>query len=756
MTLRDGDPRTIGGYVLIDRLGSGGMGTVYSARAASGRLVAVKLVHQQFADDPEFRTRFRQEVAAARRVSGAFTAPVVDADPDAPRPWMATQLVPGRTLGSRVKADGPLTGAELRMLAVGLVEALRELHTTGVIHRDLKPDNVLLTDDGPRVIDFGISRVGGQQTLTATGQILGTPPFMSPEQLSAPQRVAPASDVFSLGSVLVFAMTGRGPFDADSHYMTAYRVVSDPPELGGLPAGALRTTVEWCLAKDPADRPHPDELLAAFRDAKAAEWEIEVPVSIRDVAAEATEPSGPPTGPAGSGGRTVRSRFPRLPRLRRRTAVAAATAVALIAGAGIYLGFSQETSSGSHGGDGQEQVSPSDDSSEAEPKSRLPAYAAMAGGSAAGTAAYADPTDRRPKGWDAWVGAKGLGDCVYADSAAALVCTSTKATMPVSASGSGIGSVVRLDAATGQVQWSVKADVLDSESPAVVGDAVIVLGSGGKGFQAFDLGTGKSRWSVPNATVLRRLVVDGGRAYGVTAGGTVVAVDTGRGVRLWSVAAPKSDDGYPMLRAVEGKVYVQGRGQNAEMQFHAFVTTLDGATGRSVGHSPLAGPCETRGLTVAPVAAKRVFLCHRENGSGVLLGDPEKGAAWDIPYGGNALSPLSAADGKVYFMAASLSGEPAFTELNQDSGGSEWRVALPEVCAEPDRPDNANAVVVTDGLAYVRCGAEGRVIDLEAQEAVLKFTVPVRPEGPAGFLVAGGVVFAPSETGWASLDPQPM
>ncbi|QES48773.1 hypothetical protein DEJ50_14045 [Streptomyces venezuelae] len=328
--------------------------------------------------------------------------------------------------------------------------------------------------------------------------------------------------------------------------------------------------------------------------------------------------------------------------------------------------------------------------------------------------------------------------------------------MPVSASGSGIGSVVRLDAATGQVQWSVKADVLDSESPAVVGDVVIVLGSGGKGFQAFDLGTGKVRWSVPSATVLRRLVVDGGRAYAVTAGGTVTAVDTGRGAKLWSVAAPESDDGYPMLRAAGGKVYVQGRAQNPDMQFHAFVTSLDGATGRGTDQSPLSGPCETRGLIVAPVAAKRVFLCHRENGSGVLNGDPEKGAAWDIPYGGNALSPLSAAEGKVYFLAASLSGEPAFTELNQESGGSQWRVPLPKVCAEPDRPETANAVVVTDGLAYVRCGAEGRVIDLAEHETVLKFTVPVRPEGPAGFLVAGGVVFAPSESGWASVEPQPL
>ena len=253
MVLRAGDPDAIGGYTLEGRLGSGGMGTVYLARSESGRITALKVVHQQFADDDEFRVRFQQEVAAARRVSGAFTAPVLDADPDAPLPWMATSYVPGPTLAERVAADGPLSRAELRRLAIGLAEALRDIHRVGVVHRDLKPANIVLSEEGPRVIDFGISRAADNKTLTMTGRVMGTPPFMSPEQLSTPREVGPESDVFSLAAVLVFASTGRSPFDADSPYMTAYQVVHEAPELEGV-AEPLRAIAEAGPRQPPTPR----------------------------------------------------------------------------------------------------------------------------------------------------------------------------------------------------------------------------------------------------------------------------------------------------------------------------------------------------------------------------------------------------------------------------------------------------------------------------------------------------------------------
>ncbi|MFG2365990.1 PQQ-binding-like beta-propeller repeat protein [Streptomyces mirabilis] len=252
--LSTGDPESIGGYTLLGRLGAGGMGVVYLGVSASGRQVAVKLVHGPYAQEEEFRTRFRQEIEAARRVSGAFTAPVVDADPDADRPWMATLYVPGLNLAEVVEKNGPLSQRELRALGLGLTEALRDIQRAGLVHRDLKPRNVLMTEDGPRVIDFGISRASDHQSLTTTGRMIGTPPFMSPEQLASPRDVTPASDVFSLGSLLVFAAVGTGPFDSDSPYITGYQVVHGTPDLAGVPE-ALLGIVERCLDKDPAARP---------------------------------------------------------------------------------------------------------------------------------------------------------------------------------------------------------------------------------------------------------------------------------------------------------------------------------------------------------------------------------------------------------------------------------------------------------------------------------------------------------------------
>ncbi|MDT0566971.1 serine/threonine-protein kinase [Streptomyces sp. DSM 3412] len=263
MPLRDDDPAVIGGYALEDRLGAGGMGVVYRARSASGRLVAIKLVHAQYRDDEEFRSRFRQEVAAARRVSGAFTAAVVDADPEAARPWMATQYVPAPTLSDLVREEGPLDGVRIRGLALGLVEALRDIHRAGVVHRDLKPANVLMAEDGPRVIDFGISRAGDNLPLTVTGRVIGTPPFMSPEQLRSARDVTAASDVFSLGSLLVYAASGDSPFKAESPYLAGYQVMFEAPKLDAVPE-PLRAIAERCLDKDPVRRPGLAELHGLF------------------------------------------------------------------------------------------------------------------------------------------------------------------------------------------------------------------------------------------------------------------------------------------------------------------------------------------------------------------------------------------------------------------------------------------------------------------------------------------------------------
>ncbi|MER6450970.1 serine/threonine-protein kinase [Streptomyces venezuelae] len=260
---RAGFPEYAGQYRLESVLGSGGMGVVHLATSASGLKLAVKIVHPEHAVDPEFRARFRQEVAAARLVSGAFTAPVVDADPDAERPWMATLFIDAPTLAERVR-ERVLEPAELARLGAGLAEALRDIHRAGVVHRDLKPSNVLMAPDGVRVIDFGISRPTDSDLRTETGKLIGTPPFMAPEQFQRPREVGPAADVFAMGAVLVHAATGRGPFDSDSPYLVAYQVVHNDPDLTGLPT-ALVPVVESCLAKDPADRPTPDTLISDLR-----------------------------------------------------------------------------------------------------------------------------------------------------------------------------------------------------------------------------------------------------------------------------------------------------------------------------------------------------------------------------------------------------------------------------------------------------------------------------------------------------------
>ncbi|MFF1326302.1 serine/threonine-protein kinase, partial [Streptomyces chartreusis] len=292
-------PEYAGHYRLEERLGSGGMGVVHLARSTSGMQLAVKVVHAEFARDPEFRGRFRQEVGAARKVSGAFTAPVVDADPEAERPWMATLFIPGPTLSDHVKRNGPMEPAQLRRLMAGLAEALRDIHRVGVVHRDLKPSNVLLAEDGPKVIDFGISRPKDSELRTETGKLIGTPPFMAPEQFRRPREVGPAADIFALGSVLVHAATGRGPFDSDSPYVVAYQVVHDEPDLTGLPPN-LAPLVLRCLAKEPEDRPTPDEMMRELRSV-AASYDTQAFIPAQRATDGARKPPAEPESEVGAG-----------------------------------------------------------------------------------------------------------------------------------------------------------------------------------------------------------------------------------------------------------------------------------------------------------------------------------------------------------------------------------------------------------------------------------------------------------------------
>ncbi|MBW8802394.1 MAG: protein kinase [Catenulisporales bacterium] len=260
--LRSGDPRGVGRYEFLGRLGAGGMGLVCLGRGPDGRLVAVKLIHEEIAADSDYRRRFAREVRAAATVHARFTAAIVDADPHAPRPWYAAQYIDGPTLGHVVRRDGPLAEPALRALAAGLAEAVAAFETAGVVHRDLKPDNILLAADGPKVIDFGIARGENDSVLTRAGSILGSPGYMSPEQIVG-ERATTASDVFALGAVLAFAGQGSGAFGDGQAEVRMYMTKFGEPRLAGVPP-ALRRQVQRCLAKTPRDRPTPRELVSRW------------------------------------------------------------------------------------------------------------------------------------------------------------------------------------------------------------------------------------------------------------------------------------------------------------------------------------------------------------------------------------------------------------------------------------------------------------------------------------------------------------
>jgi len=275
------------------------MGQVYLAFSPGGRVVAVKVIHPELARDHAFLARFRHEVAIARKVSGAFTAAVVDASgEDDPLPWLATVFVPGPSLADAVADRGPLSEESVWRLAAGLVEALTAVHSHGLVHRDLKPANVLLAADGPRVIDFGIARALDAAGATSTGMIVGTPSFMSPEQADG-APAGPASDVFSLGCLLAYAATGTAPFGGGTPASVIYRIVHTQPDLNSVPDG-LRGLITKCLAKDPAERASLAELMQVIggRPAPADPGLSFWPSDLADVIAsyQAQLPSAPAAG----------------------------------------------------------------------------------------------------------------------------------------------------------------------------------------------------------------------------------------------------------------------------------------------------------------------------------------------------------------------------------------------------------------------------------------------------------------------------
>ncbi|MEV6962961.1 serine/threonine-protein kinase [Streptomyces sp. NPDC051207] len=510
-------PEYAGHYSLESRLGSGGMGVVHLARSTSGMKLAVKVVHAEFARDPEFRGRFRQEVAAARRVSGAFTAPVVDADPEAARPWMATLFIPGPTLAEHVKRNGPMDASPLRRLMAGLAEALRDIHRVGVVHRDLKPSNVLLAEDGPKVIDFGISRPKDSELRTETGKLIGTPPFMAPEQFRRPREVGPAADVFALGSVLVHAATGRGPFDSDSPYVVAYQVVHDEPDLSGVP-DELAPLVLRCLAKEPDERPTPDELMRELRSV-AASYDTQAFIPAQRTGEGATLPR-PRAGRTAPGA----ARPP-----RKRAALLAAAALALVTGTGTaYLLL---------------------DDASPEPR-RIPAgVSAPAGDFHPWTAAPAS-------------GEPGMHRCAY--GAKRLVCVRP-------------GRISALDPADGRVLWRRALEGADGplEAPVFSGGRVHVRTHSGAYLEAVDPASGKRAWRL-DVSGYRASRHAGDMLLLTAPDGRVTGVDGASGTSRWTRRI--ADVPSPYFASFDGGPYALSTGP-ADGGARTRVTAVDPDTG---------------------------------------------------------------------------------------------------------------------------------------------------------------------------------
>ncbi|GAA2724373.1 serine/threonine-protein kinase [Streptomyces luteosporeus] len=688
----DDDPEYVGRYRLEGRLGSGGMGVVHLARSASGLRLAVKVVHAEYAEDPEFRARFRQEVAAARRVSGAFTAPVVDADPEAERPWMATLYIPGPTLSAQVKRNGPLKADELRRLAAGLAEALRDIHRAGVVHRDLKPSNVLLAGDGPKVIDFGISRPYDSELRTETGKLIGTPPFMAPEQFQRPREVGPAADVFALASLLVHAATGRGPFESDSPYLVAYQVVHDEPDLTGVPED-LVPVVRACLAKDPADRPTPDAVMAMLPPAAAgAPVCVPVPVPL----------PAPPVPVAASG---------RRPRGRRRITAGIVAAVAVVAavvtGGGWLLDEVREI--------GKLGERPS------------------ASRSAPAAAAW-HPWETSVPADAAGGGEVRAGFCTYA--AGALYCSAR-----------GVHAA-RIEAGSGTVAWRREASghapgAGAPSAPVVSGGLVHALDPDKRELVALDPADGRPRWTRDVSAYGGRVYHAGDTVLLVAGDGTVTAVDSATNRERWRHGLPGTGGAKPVFSAF-------GSGP-------AFGVTLspDGRRTHVVAVDPVSGRTlwewtREGSLTVVGATARGdvVYLSEADSQtriSAVIRYAPGIGRERRVPLE----TPLEAmgvtAHGETVYVLSADGGLTA-VGTGASGAGSKWRM-------ETSVANGSGLVADGDRLYF--SAADGRLLAVDAARgALLGQTSPRLGRAGRGFLqllplpvVAGGKVFGAAPDG---------
>ena len=676
------------------------MGRVYLGSSPGGRAVAVKVIHAHLARDAAFIDRFRREVAAAQAVSGGYAAPVVAAGPDDDPPWMATAYVAGPSLAEAVAETGPLPEDAVLKLAAGLTEALRAIHDSGLVHRDLKPDNVLLADDGPRVIDFGIARALDGTVLTSAGSVLGTPSFMSPEQAQG-QLAGPASDVFSLGGVVYFAATGARPFGSGNPSVLLYRIVHTEPDLGPLPP-RIRNLVASCLAKDPAERPGLAGLAASLMDAvpdggtAVAFWPAPVARLIADqqarFAAGLTEGDAPrakraprETGAARTptvtvtpavaepATETVRadagaaaSPAPGSFMGRRRVlAVLAGAATAGLAVAGYELTLPKAAAAGNLTAPrAAASAFPTRRAGRLRPHTEV--WNVKVNGPVASVltengVVYAGTSDRAVYALDAQTG-RALWHHLM-DHGATSYMTLTGDGALVAANGyNGVaptdwtGGVYSLDASTGKLLWSVDAIAvvgLDSARNVVYAGAAVKDELTG-GVTAFAARTGELLWtySFPTEVDLAGGVAQsGGVVYVTTTRGEIFALSAASGDQLWRYSDPAVSFLQPPTIA-NGVVYAcnsRDRLSSASPVLYA----VEARTGRGLWQRPLGSglvsfiPGVESGLIFVGVVRK-ASPSSPDASELVALNAATGQPLWQVPIGGNAWSAISAPGNLVY------------------------------------------------------------------------------------------------------------
>ncbi|WP_200904447.1 PQQ-binding-like beta-propeller repeat protein [Streptomyces yangpuensis] len=706
------DPRRIGPFEVLGRLGAGGMGLVYLARSASGRRVAIKTVRTELAEDQLFRVRFTREVEAARAVSGFYTAAVVDADPRAAVPWLATAYVPAPSLEEIVNECGPMPAQAVRWLAAGIAEALQSIHGAGLVHRDLKPSNVLVVEDGPRVIDFGIASGVSNTRLTMTNVAVGTPAYMSPEQAKDSRSVKGASDVFSLGSTLVFAATGHPPYHGANPVETVFMLLREGPNLEGLPE-ELRPLIESCMQMDASLRPTPADLQAQLAphlfdggddSGTASAWlpgravamiearragnrtpaaAVPVPVPGRDGRGGGGAARGPlseqathrrPRGAEGWVDPRTGQAVPQRPHHPPRSPVPSGEPVRL-GGSPVPIGpgpFATAAASAAHASAADSAtgwVRPPDGSAPAHATG--PATPSVPGPGAA-------PDSGRWRPWrfrmsnEVWGTPAVAGNLLYVTSF----------------------EVHALDVASGRRQFKTR----DVAWSMAVADGRIHA-SDGPSLYALDGSDGSERWRLSTDAWVYALRAERGTVVTATRGGGVQAWEASSGQKLWELTGAQSDFETPEAAPVlhEGTVYVW---QDARLR------ALDARSGRESWSYPVgdAGSCGNVPVRVTPAADGNVYVAAGtrvisvDRASGRVRWHFEAPAVFLAP---PAFAPGAAVTGGGVYLADYLGTVYA---LDAATGQDRWRIAT-------ESRQSSDPVLVVGGNVHLGAGSALYTLD---------------------------------------------